>query len=193
MRNDLRAFAVVLVLVAACGDAQHPTASSAPGLSTSVQSLHTGQVIDGVPCLPPDLPLVHNHIHLAILADGQPVTVPAGIGVGRPWGVDATGFITGGSCFAWLHTHDTSGLVHMVSSRQTNFTLLNLFEVWGQPLGPNSAAGYRGDLAVFVNGERSSADPRSIPLINFRNIVIELGKPPSVQPPALYDFTKPRA
>lgn len=184
---------MLLVLLAACSDTPHSAATPATRLSTSVQDLRPGEVIDGVPCLTSDLPVVHIHVHLVLLADGHPVTVPAGIGVGRPWGVDATGFITSGSCFSWVHTHDTSGLVHIVSSTEKTFTLLHLFEVWGQPLGPSSALGYRGELAVFVNGQRSEGDPRSIPLLNLENIVIELGKPPAVQPPALYDFTKPRA
>lgn len=193
MFNEGRAFAVLLVLLAACGAAPASTASPATGLSTTVQDLHPDQVVDGVPCLTSDLPVQHNHVHLVILADGRPVTVPAGIGVGRPWGVDATGFIATGSCFAWLHTHDTTGLVHIVSSAVRTFTLLNLFEVWGQGLGSDSALGYKGTVAVLVNGQRVDGDPRTVQLGNLQNVVLELGKPPPVPPPALYNFASPRA
>ena len=193
MCTEWRAFAVLLVLLASCRSAPTSTASPPTGLTTTVQDLHPDQVVDGVPCLTSDLPIVHNHVHLMILADGRPITVPAGIGVGRPWGIDATGFITTGSCFAWLHTHDTTGLVHIVSSAERTFTLRNLFEVWGQGLGPNSALGYKGTVVVLVNGRRVEGDPRLVQLGNLQNIVLELGKPPSVPPPALYNFASPRA
>ena len=192
MFNEVRACVLLGALLCACGGGQVSVAATT-SVNTAVGTLHAGQVIDGVPCLTSDLPVVHDHVHLVILADGQPVIVPAGIGVGRPWGADATGFIATGSCFAWLHTHDRSGLVHIVSSADRSFTLLNLFDVWGRPLGPGSALGYRGDLAVYVNGRRVEGDPRTVPLANLTNIVLELGRPPSVQPPALYDFASPRA
>ena len=45
---------------------------------------------------------------------------------------------------------------------------------------------------VLVNGKRFTDEPGSIPLANFSNIVLELGKPPAVTPPAAYDFSSMR-
>lgn len=151
-----------------------------------MRDLHEGQVVDGVPCLTEDLPEHHIHVHLEILDDGINVTVPAGIGVGRPWGADPSGFIATGACFAWMHTHDTTGVVHIVTPEEKSFTLGQLFEVWGQPLGQGSSLGYQGAVAVFVNGDRFDGDPRKVNLANLANVVLELGR--AVPAAATYNF-----
>lgn len=173
------------LLIAACGS---QPAATVPHLVTGVRALHEGQVIDGVPCLREDLPQRHIHVHLQVLLDGGNVTVPAGIGVGRPWGTDGGGFIGTGTCFAWIHTHDVSGVVHIVTPEEKSFSLRQLFEVWGQPLAAGSALGYRGPVTVLVDGSRFTGDARQIPLTNLANIVVELGKPPRTTPPVTYDF-----
>ena len=184
--SDLRAALVLIpLLLAGCTTSTAPRASH---VSTTVRTISHGQVIDGVPCLIEDLPVHHIHVHLQILADGVPITVPAGIGVGRPWGVDATGFIATGTCFAWIHTHDTTGGVHIVTPEEGSFTLNQLFEIWGQPLGKGSAMGYLGPVVVFVNGKPFNADPREVRLANLENIALELGRPPASPAPATYDF-----
>jgi hypothetical protein len=157
-------------------------------LSTAVQELHAGQVVDSVPCLRDDLAVNHFHVHMAIYADGEQVPVPAGLGVGRPWAEDPPGFITTGGCFAWIHTHDTSGVVHVFTQIGKAYTLGQVFSVWGQPLTAQGALGFSGQVAVLVNGAAAGGDPRSVPLKNLENIVLELGKPPKTAPAALYDF-----
>lgn len=185
--RSLLPVAVVLLCLACSSSAQgvQPTTNR---LSTAVQDLHEGQVVDSVPCLRDDLPTQHSHVHIGIWLDGNAVTVPAGIGVGRPWGTDADGFIATGGCFAWIHTHDTTGVVHIFTQIGKSYTLGQLFSVWGQPLGAGNALGYRGPLTVLVNGRPTKGDPRSVPLVNFENIVLELGRQPATPPPALYDF-----
>src|SRR5439155_8076423 len=83
--------ALVLCLSLACGTTPQGSPPAANQLTTTVQQLHEGQVVDGVPCLRDDLPANHFHVHLEVLLDGKAVTVPAGVGVGRPWGQDRTG------------------------------------------------------------------------------------------------------
>jgi hypothetical protein len=83
-------------------------------------------------------------------------------------------------------------VVHIVTPEEKTFTLGQLFELWGQPLGPGSALGYDGSLVVLVNGQRIDGDARAVMLRNLANIVLELGTPPAVRPPALYDFGVPR-
>lgn len=180
-----------LLLLGCTASTAPSTAPPASHLSTTVRTLSQGQVIDGVPCLTEDLPVHHIHVHLQIMGDGIPVTVPAGIGVGRPWGVDPDGFIATGTCFSWIHTHDTTGVVHIVTPDEGSFTLAQLFEVWGQPLGKGLALGYHGAVAVFVNGRLFDGDPRDVKLANLENIVLELGKAPSFPAPATYDFGTP--
>ena len=176
--------AVIFAAAAACGSAANVPSDQ---VSTVVRELKQGQVVDGVPCLKEDLPPVHLHIHLAVLLDAVPVTVPAGIGVGRPWGYGPPGFIATGTCFAWIHTHDTTGVVHVFTEVGTSFTLGQLFEVWGRPLSASGALGYTGRVAVLVGGQPLAGDPRRIPLTSFADIVIELGRPPATPPPP-FDF-----
>jgi hypothetical protein len=190
--HEGRALLLLLLLLAGCASAAQGSQSPAAQLNTTVRSLQAGKVVDGVPCLTEDLPQYHIHVHLQILYDGVVVGVPAGIGIGRPWSVDSTGFIATGGCFAWIHTHDTTGVVHIVTPEEKSFTLGQLFEVWGQPVGPDSALGYDGSLMVLVNGQRVGGDPRGVRLRNLENIVLELGTPPAVPPPALYDFAAKR-
>jgi hypothetical protein len=183
----MRAMLAALALLAgvACGSpAAVPTTNR---VDTSVQDLKRGQVVDGVPCLVQDLPPLHLHIHLAILVDGRSVTVPAGIGVGRPWGYGPPGFIATGACFAWIHTHDTTGVVHVFTQVGRMFTLGQLFEVWGRPLAGGGALGYGGTLVVLAGGRPFAGDPRTLGLTPFEDVVLELGKPPAV-PPRPYDF-----
>jgi hypothetical protein len=180
---------VIIALVCmACGGGSPQSAVGATNVSTAVRDLNDGQVVDGVPCLRDDLPARHSHIHLALYLDGKAVTVPAGLGVGRPWGENPRGFIATGGCFAWIHTHDATGVVHVFTQIGKSDSLGQVFSVWGQPLDTGGALGFRGTIAVLVNGQPFDGDPRSVPLKNLENIVLELGKPPSVAPPALYDF-----
>jgi hypothetical protein len=182
--------AVVGVLLAACGTSPAARANpDAADLSTTVRVLHQGQVVNGVPCLVVDLPEHHMHVHLGVYVDGVPVRVPAGIGVGRPWGFDNTGFLATGSCFAWIHTHDTTGVVHIVTPDQKAFTLGQLFDVWGQPLAAEDSFNYRGKLTVLVDGHVYQGSPRDVQLTQFENVVLELGQPPAVPPASLYDFS----
>ena len=175
------------LVLAACGStsAANPDAAQ---LNVAVRDLREGQVVDSVPCLRADLPEHHTHVHVGVYVDGVAVKVPAGIGVGRPWGFDNTGFLATGSCFAWLHTHDTTGVIHIATPEVTEFTLGQLFQVWGQPLSTAGAFDYNGKVTVLVNGRRHDGDPSTIDLTPFLNVILELGQPPTVPPASLYDF-----
>ena len=177
--------ALILATAASCGGTS-PT-PAANQVSTTVRDLHEGEVVDGVPCLRNDLPVRHLHVHLTVLLDGTRVTVPAGIGVGKPWGYGPPGFIAAGACFAWIHTHDATGLVHVFTEPGKTFTLGQLFEVWGRPLAAGGALGYTGPLAITVGGRAFAGDPTALSLTPFEGIVLELGKPPTMPPPP-YDF-----
>jgi hypothetical protein len=183
---------VAALIACACGGVSAPVASPAVQLDTSVASLHAGQVVDSVPCLTQELPALHIHIHLVVLEDGASVSVPAGIGVGRPWGVDPDGFVSTGSCFAWIHTHDATGVVHIVGPEEKTYTLGQLFSVWGHPLASDAAFNFKGPVAVLVNGVRTDGDPREVQLANFFNIVVEIGNPPATPPAPNYNFSSTR-
>ena len=119
----------------------------------------------------------HIHAHLFILKDGavQP-------------GAAYVGFVPGGNCLYWLHTHDQTGVIHIESPTKRVYTLGDFFAVWGMPLGRNGVAQYDvpgGELTVFVDGKQYSGDPGDIQLQAHTQVVIELGT--VVQPPQ-YQF-----
>ncbi len=177
------------LLLAACSSSSTLAANpDAAHLNLAVKNLRQGQVVDSIPCLSADLPEYHWHVHVGVYVDGVEVKVPAGIGVGRPWGFDSTGFLATGACFAFLHTHDTSGIVHIAEPTLHGFTLSQLFSVWGQPLTRSGAFNYAGALTVLVDGRPFAGDPGAVTLANYENVVIELGKPPKVTPASIFDF-----
>jgi hypothetical protein len=79
-------------------------------------------------------------------------------------------------------------VVHVFTQIGQSYTLGQVFSVWGQPLDAESALGVHEHVKTLVNGQEVAGNPRSVPLRNFENVVLELGKPPATPPPALYDF-----
>ena len=82
---------------------------------------------------------MHIHPHLDIVYQGQPVALPADIGI------DPTMYAThkwdkyiGDMGAAPLHTHDSSGVIHVESSVTANWTLGNFLDIWGVDLRGHS-------------------------------------------------------
>src|SRR5882672_619347 len=100
----------VSITAAACGSKSN--SSPAPGTTVekaSVWSLPnniSGAVTQaGLPLFGNEQLAVHYHVHLDVLVDGQPITVPQGIGI------DNTA-----QKISPLHTHDTTGVIHIESA-----------------------------------------------------------------------------
>jgi hypothetical protein len=151
-----------------------------------------GQPVQGVQCLATEQLAYHIHAHLTLLVDGDPVLVPAGIGIAPPRETQQ-GFVTGGKCFYWLHTHDVSGIIHIESPTAQIYTLGQFFAVWGQPLSATQVATFQIDsakpLRAFVNGQAFDGPPEQIPLNAHTLVTLEVGRqvaPPSFSfPPGL--------
>lgn len=117
----------------------------------------------------------HVHAHLTILDGDRQVTVPADVGHS-----DDRHFA------AQLHTHDTSGILHVESPTRRTFTLGQFFDEWGVSLGAAHVGGLRGELTVWVDGRRFIGNPRSIALEDRREIVLDvttIGEVPRLPPP----------
>ena len=120
----------------------------------------------------------HVHTHLTVLDGADPVTVPGNIGHS-----DAARFA------AQLHTHDTSGILHVESPTRRTFTLGQFFDEWGVRLDAWHVGGLRGSLTVWIDGRRRIGDPRTIALTDRRQIVLEVttvGEVPRL--PAPFDW-----
>ena len=120
----------------------------------------------GLPALTAEGQALHVHVGLAIVIDGRPVPIPAGIGMAP----DAR-------FLAPIHTHDDDGQIHIESAELRTFHLGEVFDVWGLPLderclGPY-CAGDGATLRISVNGERVAGDPRDVELRDGQVIVVE--------------------
>jgi hypothetical protein len=120
---------------------------------------------------------VHYHAHLDIIANGAKVKVPGGIGFVVSHG-QATGITV-------LHTHDTTGVIHIESAAHQPYTLGQVFTEWGVALSATQVGGLHADgthvLAAFVNGQRFTGDPATLQLK--RHLEIALWYGPSGQSP----------
>ena len=162
--------------VAAAGTALPPwtapadTATRAEAASLSLGPMGTAQ---------------HYHAHLDVLVDGHAVPVAADIGV------DArSGAMTG------LHTHDTTGIVHIEATHANDrFTLGQLFTEWNVRLTARQIGGLRDSAArrwsVYVNGAKVTTDPAAIVLRSHQEIALVYGAPSAtVKVPSSYHFAE---
>ena len=134
-----------------------------------------------VQCNPGEQLQTHYHAHLTIIQDGQERSLPPQIGIT-------------GTCLYWLHTHDSSGIIHIeapADQKNHTFTLGDFFDVWGQPLDATHVAtltvGSDQTLVAYVDGSIYTGDPRSIPLKSHTQVVLEI-QPPAVNPPPAYTW-----
>src|SRR5439155_3375655 len=127
----------------------------------------------------------HDHVHLDVGVGGRKIEVPAGVGMAEPAdrGPCPSGLGTSGDCATGqsffgqvsnspLHTHSSSGLIHIESDRRHRFTLGEFFDEWGVRFDTRCVGGYcgAGKLRIFVDGRRRSGDPRRIVLTNHQEI-----------------------
>ncbi|SRR5579883_2172851 len=141
--------------------------------------------VHGISCDTSEQLVFHIHAHLAIYVNGQQELLPAGIGIGPPL-VEENGFVLGGSCFSWLHTHDQSGVIHIESPVQRTYTLGDFFAIWGQPLSTNTVGPAMGALTAYQDGQSVNGDPSTIPLNAHSVIQLDVGSP--VVAPQPYEF-----
>jgi hypothetical protein len=133
-----------------------------------------GKTVNGVECNRTEQLNYHVHAHLTLLLNGKQEFLPALIGI--PGG--ATG---SPECFYFLHTHDTTGVIHIEAPAKRAFTLGQFFSVWGQPLSRTQATNLSGKLRFYVGKKLYTGDPRNIKLTPHAQITIEQGK--KVTPP----------
>jgi hypothetical protein len=176
---------VAVVLVAGIGGlaisaaGRHRPAATGPAALAGLQtgpapwSANTADLAErlraiGVPPLNPvEGTAVHIHQHLDLFVDGHQVPVPALVGIDPSVG------------FAPLHTHDSSGVVHVESPTVRTYTLGDFFAVWGVRFTPSCLGGYcsGGDrrLRVYVNGAPVPGDPTALVLQPHQEIVVAYG------------------
>ena len=134
-----------------------------------------GQLISGLNCIAGP-PASHRHAHLSLIVNGEQIEIPAGIGV-TPSPVVTAGYVNFSptKCFYEVHTHDATGTIHLHPNQERLFTLGQFFDVWGQPLDNNNAAGNLGPVVVYVDQQLYQGDIRAIVLDGFKQVNIQVG------------------
>ena len=111
--------------------------------------------------------VLHNHVRLNVTVDGQPMVVPAQIGIVMPekaedqlygnHSLDKYG-MTGMSP---LHTHDATGIIHVESNTVRNFTLAEFLDIW---------------QGLNIHGKTVIATLDGKPVSDYRNILLKDGE-----------------
>ena len=131
----------------------------------------------GLPALQAEGQVLHIHQHLDLFVDGRKVTVPANVGIDPS-----------GAFISDLHTHDTTGIIHVESPTEQQFTLGQFFAVWAVPLSATQIGSLKGKrVRAWVNGKPVNADPTRIILAAHQEIVLAYGAAPKTVP-SKYDF-----
>jgi hypothetical protein len=122
--------------------------------------------------------VVHIHQHLDIYVDGKHISVPTGIG------------IYDGQFLTELHTHDTSGIMHVESPKKAEFSLGQFFGTWGVRLTNDCIGGYcrpKTPWKLYVDGVEYKGDPSNLILKKHQELALVIGKAPK-KVPSTYQF-----
>jgi len=202
----------VVLLLGACGgpDAQD-TARAAPdpadGAVPWPRPLQTAQLAEAAGS---ELETVehldyHVHAHLDVFVNGQPVEVPAAIGIviddpavkefptesGTDYGGIDPKEGCENPCISPLHTHSADGVLHTESAITSPNTLGQFFTEWDVALDAECVGGYcapEATIEVFIDGEPYEGNPADIELVDEREIAIVVGSPPA-EVPSEFDFS----
>jgi hypothetical protein len=217
---------LVLALAAACGARDEPEPAASPAEpSTEAPAAPPSEVAPAptptegavpwpVPTNPAELTeaaglelqrqeflIFHVHAHLDVFVNGEPVDVPAGIGIditdpgvqsGEVNGAPAYGGIEqcDEPCISPVHTHDNAGVIHTESTERKLNKLGQFFTEWDVRLDEDCVGGYcrpEANIAVYVDGEPYEGNPAEIDLRDLREIAIVIGTPPA-EVPSEYDW-----
>jgi hypothetical protein len=160
-------------------------------------------VAAGLVPLPNESSINHVHAHLDVFVDGQPIAVPAGIGIDvdspdvrrfeEPDGSVSYGGIDvcGEPCISPLHTHFATGIIHTESATPEPNTLGQFFTEWGVELSATCVGEFCSPepIAIYVNGGPYTENPRAIELTDQKEIAIVIGTPPA-EIPSTADFSQ---
>lgn len=176
---------VVLLLLTGCGGSSSSKSSSSssagraaaqvPSFPPPLDAAAKANVLAaGLPALPSEHGDHVVHAHLDVFVDGGHVVVPGGIGI------DVHDHL-----IAPMHTHDDSGIVHIESPVQRDYTLGELFQEWGVRLDGDCLDRFCGPqqaIALWVDGDRRAGDPRTLVIAQGTEIVVTAGTPPKPVP-----------
>ena len=186
--------AIVIVMVGRPDGGQPAATGSAPAVTASGRTTNppwdapadasAAVAAASLPMLGQEGTALHIHAHLDVFVDGKPVQVPAEIGIDEAR-----------QKISPLHSHDTTGVIHIESPEKTaTFTLGQYFTEWQVSLSADHLGGLTTDathhLTAYVNGVARQGDPSAIVLGAHDEIAIVYGtdvQKPTV--PSSYQWT----
>jgi hypothetical protein len=167
---------VAVAILVVGGVAYAVYANTHSSASAQTQATPTEQIVnaayppvDGIYCDALEQTAYHIHAHLTIYIDGKPVTIPQGVGIASDQ-----------SCYYWLHTHATDGVIHIEFPRHGTPTLGNFLDVWGQSF---NSMGFQNELAssqgwtIYVNGKQVNENFNQLVLQPHQVITIAYNSP----------------
>ena len=132
----------------------------------------------------------HIHSHLAVFVNGQPRSIPLGVGfygkvqiTQSPQGPFAAGT---SDCLYWLHAHASDGIIHAEGPGGQTFVLAQFFAIWGQPLTATQVGPAKGAITAYINGHRYTDPIQNITLTSHEAIQLDVGTP--IVPPQPVSF-----
>ena len=167
------------IAVYALLNARNSTAKKPNALPTEQVLNPAYQPVDGIYCNL-EQSAYHIHVHLTIYMNGQPVAVPQGVGIASDQ-----------SCLYWLHTHDSTGVIHIEAPQTASLTLQNFLDIWGQP--QFSQLGFQTQLAesagwtIYVDGKQVQGDFKSV-VFTAHEVITIMYNSPNAKPDASYNW-----
>lgn len=103
--------------------------------------------------------IMHTHSNLNVTVNGKSLLVPNGVGINSTLWNDhsldkfgterrATTFGMISPAMSPLHTHDSSGMIHVESTEYKNYTLGDFLNIWGLPLEGK-------EISLIINGNNT--------------------------------------
>src|SRR6266704_4237788 len=138
--------------------------------------------IDSISCDQLEQSAFHIHAHVSVYINGQSVPIPGNVGI--------AGDPSNPSCFYWLHTHSTDGVIHIEAPNGVSPTLKNFLDIWKTKfpqLGYPNQLDFTNGWQVYVNGQPFAGDLHTIPLKAHTLITLAYNSP-GVKPDTTFNW-----
>jgi hypothetical protein len=194
-RNRLVATISIILALAVIGGGIYYFVHQSVTTSSSTVSQHAAQgsyqepiynstypPVDSVYCDQLEQSIEHIHAYVAMYIDGKASPLPAYIGIPQDQSGNAT-------CYYWLHTHDSSGIIHIESPSNEVFTFGQFRDEWDQQF---QSVGFPPELLlngwkIWINGKVYNGSLASIPL-EAHSIITLAYNSPNVKPVTTYNW-----
>lgn len=142
--------------------------------------------VDGVYCSSNEQSAYHIHARVSIYINGAPAPLVANTGI-APVGATSS---TSVECLYWMHTHDTTGVIHIESPTTKLFTLNQFLDIWQQKFS-SSASPFSTELSssagwvIYVNGKQVNTNFSRLQMHSHDLVTIAYNSP-KVKPDTTY-------